>query len=80
MRCFALQEITRQTAHQAAADTKLNEYSPLDLPRLTKPAHTGQSPEASVNTFWSTLFHETGRIMNGNFGISFEKTARMARP
>ena len=25
------------------------------------------------DTFWFTLFHEIGHIMNGDFGISFEK-------
>lgn len=26
----------------------------------------------SKNTFWFTLFHEIGHIMNGDYGISFD--------
>lgn len=51
---------------------KPKEHSSLDLPRLTQPAHTGQSPEAPANTIWFTLIHEAERIINGDFGISFE--------
>ena len=27
----------------------------------------------NADTFWFTLFHEIGHIINGDFGISFEK-------